>query len=96
MDHDIKPRINSAQHLVDEIARIGALDRQRPSGHTSGTASHNDQMEFENDDQVVHRGALPVSAPNDLAAKLLKVVVVDESAKQDLGQSKPKMSKYMN
>lgn len=85
MDHDIKPRINSAQHLVDEIARIGALDRQRSSGHTSGSAAQHDQMEYEHDGQPVHGGALPVSAPNDLAAKLLKVVVADESAKQDLG-----------
>lgn len=89
MDGDIKPRINSAQHLVDEIARIGALDRQRSAGHGSGHGSGhgetNVHMYDEGESQQSQGRALPVSPPNSLAGKLLKVLVADNGAKEDLG-----------
>lgn len=79
----MKPRINAARRLADEIARIGALDRQRPTGRalSEGAGAQSDLM---NDTETSGGGALPVSPPNSLSGKLLRVVVSDPPAKQEL------------
>ena len=84
MDRDIEPRINSAQRLRDEIARVGGLDRQRSPGQGLGAIS-GEVTGFEVDQQIKQGAALPVSPPDSLADKLLTVVVADSDAKEDLG-----------
>lgn len=83
MDSDMKPRITAARSLADEIARIGQLDRRRSSGRMQGEVNdgHGDSL---NQMEISHGGALPVSPPNDLSGRLLKVVVSDSTAKTDL------------
>lgn len=83
MASDMKPRINAARRLADEIARIGALDRRRSSGRMSGDGSNNHEDSM-SDLQGSHGGALPVSPPNHLSGKLLKIIVSDDTAKEDL------------
>lgn len=83
MDPDMKSRVNAARRLADEIARIGALDRcqstSRPPGE-GGDAVDDLMGEVGNS----HGVAVPVSPPNNLSGKLLKVVVVDRTTKMDL------------
>lgn len=83
MSSDLKPRINAAQHLYNEIARIGTLERRRSPAGTANEASddHSDPM---NGTEASSGGALPVSPPNNLSGRLLKVVVSDSAAKADL------------
>ena len=84
MDRDIEPRINSAQHLCDEIARIGGLDRQRSSGQGLG-AIDGEVTGFEVDQHIKQGAALPGSPPDSLADRLLTVVIADSDAKEDFG-----------
>lgn len=81
----MKPRINAARRLADEIARIGALDRQRSTGRASSEgAGAGAQSDLMNDIETSGSGALPVSPPNSLSGKLLRVVVSDPPAKEEL------------
>ncbi|KAJ9651909.1 hypothetical protein H2198_008838 [Neophaeococcomyces mojaviensis] len=83
MNADIKPQINTARHLADDVARIGALSRHRFNGRGSETDNDRsrDEVEERHSSQV---GALPVSAPNSIADKLLNVYVADEKTREEL------------
>lgn len=78
----MRSRVNAAKHLSDEIGKIGALDRERTQ-RGSGM-SIDDRADTQN--SLPRGGALPVSPPNSLADKLLKVVAADAAAKKDLGE----------
>lgn len=86
MDSEIQPRITSAHRLVDEIARIGGLERHRTGGQNSGPGGIQDVMDYEADGQSTQGRSLPVAAPDDLTSKLVRIVVANEDAKQDLGE----------
>lgn len=75
----MKSRINAARRLHDEIARIGASNRRQSPGEGAGV-----QAGSTDDTEMSHGGALPVSPPNNLSGKLLRVVVSDPPAKEDL------------
>ncbi|KAK5958211.1 hypothetical protein OHC33_000053 [Knufia fluminis] len=74
--------MNAAKHLSDEIGQIGALDRRR-IGRGSGM-SVDGQAETQIDGRLPQGGAMPVSPPTNQASKLLKVIVADAAAKEDL------------
>ncbi|KAK5072935.1 hypothetical protein LTR64_000655 [Lithohypha guttulata] len=74
--------MNSARNLVDEIASIGALDRQRSNGQDG--EGMDDRMDFDSKHQHLQGGAIPVSAPNHLSGSALKLVVVNRAARDDL------------
>lgn len=82
MNTDMKSRMNAAKHLSDEIGQIGALDRRR-IGRGSGM-SVDGQAETQIDGRLPQGGAMPVSPPTNQASKLLKVIVADAAAKEDL------------
>lgn len=79
----MKSRINAARSLADEIARIGALDRHQSTGRTTGEGV-NAVDDLMGEVGSPHGGAVPVSPPNNLSGKLLKVVVADHTTKKDL------------
>lgn len=83
MESDIKARINAARRLADEIARIGTINRHRSSGTipSEGTDIQADSADYT---EASQGGALPVSPPNSLSGKLLRVVVSDSPAKEEL------------
>lgn len=81
MNTNMKSKINAARQLYQEIGRISELGSQR-SGRAS--ASVDGQMDGQNGKMLLQGGALPVSAPNSLASKLLKVTVADAAAQDDL------------
>lgn len=82
----MKPQINAARHLADEIARIGNINRRRSSGRMS--TDERSQSDLESEMQVTQGVAVPVSPPNDLSGRLLKLVVIDPAAKTDIGKSR--------
>lgn len=82
----MKSRINAARRLAEEIARIGALNRRRSSGRTPGEGAGM-QTGSADDSEMSHEGAMPVSPPNHLSGRLLRVVVSDPPAKEDMGKS---------
>jgi len=84
MDANIRSRVNAAQHLSEEIGRISAIDRQR--NQRGFGQDFNDQNDAQAKELQPVGGALPVSPPDNLAGKSLKVVVVDAAAKEDLGE----------
>lgn len=81
----MKPRINAARSLAEEIGRIGALDRRRSLGRAPGE-SQESLDESVSETGISHGGAVPVSPPNHLSGRLLKVIVSDQAAKEDLGE----------
>lgn len=79
MENEIKPRINSARRLVAEIARIGGLEP--PARCQCDTGSENYQYAGR---------VLPYSNSDSLEGEVLKVVVANEQAKDNLCKfSKP-------
>lgn len=81
MDTDMRSRVEAAKHLYHETGRISELDSQL---RVRGSTSVNDQADGQNGKSVLQGGAWPVSAPNTLTSKLLKVTVTDAAAKEDL------------
>lgn len=73
MENEIKPRINSARRLVAEIARIGGLEP--PARCQSETGSENYQYAGR---------VLPYSNSDSLEGEVLKVVVANDQAKDNL------------
>ncbi|KAK5087387.1 hypothetical protein LTR70_000287 [Exophiala xenobiotica] len=81
MDTDMRSKVDAAKHLYHETGRISELDSQRC---VRGPMSVDDQTDGQEGKSLPQGGALPVSAPNSLASKLLKVTVTDAAAKEDL------------
>jgi len=81
MDTDMRSKVDAAKHLYHETGRISELDSQRC---VRGPMSVDDQTDGQDEKSLPQGGALPVSAPNSLASKLLKVTVTDAAAKEDL------------
>lgn len=76
MESEIKPRIASARRLVAEIARVGGLE---PPARCQGeTGAENFQYAAR---------VLPISNPEDLGGEVVKVVVADDRAKNNLRKS---------
>ena len=76
MENEIKPRINSAIRLVAEIARIGGLE---PPARC--------QSDAESEYFLYAGRVLPLSNSDALGGEVVKVMVVNEQAKNSLSKS---------
>lgn len=79
---EVERKISTARRIFHEIGQLGSPDRHRP-GFGSGASAEYDESNVD-EQRFSQGGALPVSPPNSLAGKLLKIVVAEDSAKADL------------